>query len=131
MLTAPPQAVFFLLVAMTLFSGASLFQTRVGGEAHRSPSGPPPPAYPSQPAGHPAGQPPPPQIYWAAIPPAPTPHRLHSRQLAHDDTPDTDNSPSDMKTAIVAPSTPGRRRSPSKGDGRRSPAKSRSPHKRF
>jgi hypothetical protein len=95
---------------------------------------PPPMAHhplPSQPAGPPmltSPQHDPNQAYiWAPI--SQTPRHIRRNLFATPGT-DTDNSP-DIK-AIMPPQTPSGRRSPSKGDRERSPAKlSRSPSKGY
>ncbi|KAI0192771.1 hypothetical protein F4808DRAFT_442713 [Astrocystis sublimbata] len=127
-------ALLVLLFAIFLFSGRSLYKSTHGPPDFARHAAPPAPAY-SQPADGGGG---PQQIYWQAIQPQTPRHRL--RHLpAHDETPDDtpDASPSPQKfKALMPPDTPSRRpASPAKTDRDRergrSPAKSRSPVKRY
>ncbi|OTA99011.1 hypothetical protein M426DRAFT_325522 [Hypoxylon sp. CI-4A] len=64
-------------------------------------------------------------VYWQGMPPQ-TPRHRHL--TVNDETPDTDEP---LRYALPPPETPSFRRSPSKGERGRSPAKSRSPTKRY
>ncbi|KAI0391898.1 hypothetical protein F5Y17DRAFT_438743 [Xylariaceae sp. FL0594] len=110
-----------LLFTIFVFSGRSLVKNAndfTGMGKHPAPAYNPP--HPSSLA--------PQQVYWQAIQPQ-TP-RFSRRMLANDETPDTDASPPKFQ-ALLPPGTPSGRRSPSKSERGRSPAKSTSPYKRY
>ncbi|KAI2615336.1 Di-sulfide bridge nucleocytoplasmic transport domain-containing protein [Hypoxylon sp. NC1633] len=117
---------FVLLFAIFIFSGRSLYKSTNAFSDIPQPH--PPTPFPSQHAGGQHAGPSSQHIYWQAIPQ--TPRRAHDRRfLANGETPDTDEAPPKFQ-ALPPPETPGSRRSPSKGERGRSPAKSRSPSKR-
>lgn len=124
------QIAFIALAGMFFFSGRSLINNTTGYANFAAPA-PPPQPFPSHAAsmGHPMVMSPQ-GIAWEQIPQ--TPRHMQSRHFLnnHDETPDTDASPSPYK-ALAAPQTPSSRRSPMKGDRGRSPTKSRSPTKRY
>ncbi|KAI0130473.1 Di-sulfide bridge nucleocytoplasmic transport domain-containing protein [Xylariales sp. AK1849] len=115
-------AAFFLLFTMLCFSGASLFRSTPTNFTS-IPSHPPPPQY-SQPAIQ--------QHPHFSYPQTPS-NRHYGFLQDNEDTPDTDASPSDMKTLPAPYMTPSGRRSPSKEERQRgrsaSPTKNRSPRK--
>ncbi|KAK9775517.1 putative Di-sulfide bridge nucleocytoplasmic transport domain-containing protein [Seiridium cardinale] len=116
-------AAFIALFAIFCFSGISLVKS---SQAPSNFAFVPHPPQSSQSAFQPH-----PSIMYGHVPQ--TPRTRYTGHLQNDDTPDTDASPSDMKS-LPPPSywrTPSGRRSPSKGDGGRSPTKSRSPAKRY
>ncbi|XXH02228.1 hypothetical protein Hte_008596 [Hypoxylon texense] len=121
-------ALLILIFTIFVFSGRTLYKsTNAFMEFSQShPSG----AFPSQHAGDQHMRPPSQRVYWQAIEPQ-TPRHANSRHLlANDETPDTDEAPARFR-ALPPPETPTSRRSPSKGERGRSPAKSRSPTKRY
>ncbi|KAI0808753.1 hypothetical protein GGR55DRAFT_689719 [Xylaria sp. FL0064] len=111
-------ALLILLLLVFLFSGRSLYKTANNYPDFTRHA---PPAFQPHPSEHAVPQ----QVYWQAIHPQ-TPRRNLRHLPLNDETPETDVTPPPKMKALLPPTTPSARLSPTKVDRGRSPTKSRS-----